>query len=90
MVDYCRLNDITIKDSYPLPTIEETLAQLGGHEVFTKLDLRAGYHQIAIRECDKPKTAFTTKSGLFERNVLPPGLKNAPPSFERCMDNIIG
>ena len=90
MVDYRRLNEITIKDSYPLPTIEETLAQLGGHKFFTKLDLRAGYHQIAIREGDKPKTAFTTKSGLFEWNVLPPGLKNAPPSFQRCMNNIIG
>ena len=90
VVDYRRLNEVTVKDSYPLPTIEETLTQLGGHTFFTKLDLRAGYHQIPIRECDKPKTAFVTKNALFEWNVLPPGLKNAPPSFQRCMSNIIG
>ena len=90
VVDFRKLNAITIKDSYPLPTIEEILNQLGGHRYFSKLDLRAGYHQIPIREIDKLKTAFVTKDALYEWNVLPPGLKNAPPSFQRCMNNIIG
>jgi transposase InsO family protein len=89
VVDFRRLNHITIKDEYPLPNIEDTINQLAGFTFFTKLDLRSGYLQIPIREEDKEKTAFKTKDGLFEFNVLPPGLKNAPPSFQRIMDSIL-
>ena len=89
VVDFRKLNQITIKDEYPLPTIEDTINQLAGYSWFTKLDLKSGYLQIPLREVDKQKTAFKTKDGLFEFNVLPPGLKNAPPSFQRIMDSIL-
>jgi hypothetical protein len=89
VVDYRKLNQITIKDEYPLPNIEETINQLAGHLFFTKLDLKSGYLQVPIREEDKEKTAFKTKDGLYEFNVLPPGLKNAPPSFQRIMNSVV-
>ncbi|CAF4586152.1 unnamed protein product, partial [Didymodactylos carnosus] len=72
VVDYRKLNNVTVKDS---------LKQLSGHSYFTKLDLKSGYFQIPIREDDKQKTAFITTIGLWEFNVLPQGLKNAPPKF---------
>ncbi|CAF4540750.1 unnamed protein product, partial [Didymodactylos carnosus] len=89
VVDYRKLNNVTVKDSFPIPTIESTLKQLSGHSYFTKLDLKSGYFQIPIREDDKQKTAFITTTGLWEFNVLPQGLKNAPPSFQRIMYNMV-
>lgn len=89
VVDYRKLNTITVKDSYPIPTIESTIQQLAGNRYFSKLDLRSGYFQIPINEDDKPKTAFITTTGLWEFNVLPMGLKNAPPSFQRIMYNLL-
>ncbi|CAF3314989.1 unnamed protein product [Rotaria sp. Silwood2] len=89
VVDYRKLNSVTIKDSFPIPTIEATLKQLSGHSYFTKLDLKSGYFQIPIQEEDKQKTAFITTTGLWEFNVLPQGLKNAPPSFQRIMYNLL-
>ena len=89
VVDFRKLNQITIKDEYPLPSIEDTINQLAGYSWFTKLDLKSGYLQIPLREEDKQKTAFKTKDGLYEFNVLPPGLKNAPPSFQRIMDSLL-
>ncbi|CAF1442774.1 unnamed protein product, partial [Rotaria sordida] len=89
VVDYRKLNSITTKDSYPIPTIESTLQQLAGNCCFSKLDLRSGYFQIPISEIDKPKTAFITTTGLWEFNVLPMGLTNAPPSFQRIMYNLV-
>ncbi|CAM4836395.1 unnamed protein product [Rotaria magnacalcarata] len=89
VVDYRKLNAITTKDSFPIPTIESTLQQLAGNSYFSKLDLRSGYFQIPISENDKPKTAFITTFGLWEFNVLPMGLTNAPPSFQRIMYNLI-
>ncbi|CAF1442744.1 unnamed protein product [Rotaria sordida] len=89
VVDYRKLNSITTKDSFPIPTIESTLQQLAGNCYFSKLDLRSGYFQIPINENDKPKTAFITTTGLWEFNVLPMGLTNAPPSFQRTMYNLI-
>ena len=89
VVDYRRLNAITAKDSYPLPTIESTLQQLAGNRWFSKLDLRSGYFQIPIDEADKPKTAFITTTGLWEFNVLPMGLCNAPPVFQRIMYELL-
>ncbi|CAF4555697.1 unnamed protein product, partial [Rotaria socialis] len=89
VVDYRKLNAITTKDSFPIPTIESTLQQPAGNAYFSKLDLRSGYFQIPINENDKPKTAFITTAGLWKFNVLPMGLTNAPPSFQRIMYNVI-
>ena len=89
VVDYRKLNAITAKDSFPIPTIESTLQQLAGNAYFSTLDLRSGYFQIPINEIDKPKTAFITTTGLWEFNVLPMGLTNAPPSFQRIMYNLV-
>ncbi|CAF1537863.1 unnamed protein product [Didymodactylos carnosus] len=89
VVDYRKLNNITIKDSYPIPHIEETLSRLNGHRFFSKLDLKTGYYQIPIQEVDRQKTAFIIPNGLFEFNVLAMGLKNAPPSFQRIMNDLI-
>ena len=89
VVDYRKLNNITIQDRYPLPNLEQTLQMVGGHEYYSKLDLRAGYFQIPIREEDKHKTAFVTVHGLYEFNVLAQGLKNSPPSFQRIMSNLL-
>lgn len=90
IIDYRRLNQITIKDAYPQPTVEELLQRLGGHSWFTKLDLKCGYYQIPIQQSDKEKTAFVTQDGLYQFEVLPMGLMNAPATFQRTMNNIIG
>ncbi|CAF3497697.1 unnamed protein product [Rotaria socialis] len=78
-----------MKDSYPLPHMEETINQLGGSSYFSKMDLKSGYFQLPIDEKDKPKATFTTSRGLWEFNVLPQGLKNAPPSFQRVLNNLL-
>lgn len=87
-VDYRRLNKITRKDVYPLPRIDDALDCLHGAEFFSSLDLRSGYWQVPVAECDRPKTAFVIPDGLFEFYVTPFGLCNAPATFERMMDNI--
>ena len=69
-VDYCSLNEVTIKNKYPLPMINDLFDQLEGGTVFSKIDLRSGYHQLKIREQDIPKTAFTTRYGLYEYTVM--------------------
>ena len=80
-VDYRKLNDVTIKNKYPLPKIEHLFNQLNGARIFPKIDLRTGYHQLKIRATDIPKTAFTTRYGLYEYNVMSFGLTNAPAYF---------
>ena len=82
-VDYRKLNDATIKDAYPLPHIDESLDQLAGSTWFSCLDLNSGYWQVETDPQDKEKTAFTSRKGLFEFNVMPFGLCNAPATFER-------
>lgn len=86
--DYRMLNDKTVKDAYHLPRIDDILFRLSKAKLFSILDAKSGYHQIPIREGDKKKTAFQAVSGLYEYNYLPFGLSNAPPVFQRVMDNV--
>jgi hypothetical protein len=87
-VDYHPLNAFTIKNKYPLPRIDILLNQLEGAQVFSKIDLCSGYHQIKIRAEDIPKTAFTTRYGLFEYLVMSFGLTNAPTHFMYLMNSV--
>jgi hypothetical protein len=87
-VDYCSLNEVTIKNKYPLPRIDDLFDQLHGACVFSKINLRSGYHQLKIRECDIPKTAFILRYGLYEYMVMSFGLINAPAYFMYLMNKI--
>lgn len=88
-IDYRALNKVTKKDVYPLPRIDETIEALGGAVLFTTLDLKAGYWQIQVAEADRPKTAFTTKQGLYQFVRMPFGLTNAPSTFQRMMNSVL-
>ena len=87
-VDYRSLNEVTIKNKYPLPRIDDLFDQLRGACVFSKIDLRSGYHQMKIRAANIPKIAFTTRYGLYEYTVMSFGLTNAPAYFMYLMNKV--
>jgi hypothetical protein len=87
-VDYRSLNDVTIKNKYSLPRIDDLFDQMRGAKVFSKIDLRSGYHQMKIRPSDIPKTTFSTWYGLYEFTVMSFGLTNAPAYFMNLMNKV--
>ena len=88
-VNYRGLNKITVKNRYPLPLMDEMRDRVYGSKIFTKIDLKAGYNLIRIKEGDEWKTAFRTRYGHFEYLVMPMGLTNAPATFQAFMNDIL-
>ena len=88
-IDYRKLNESTVKDSYPLPRMDDCLNSLGEANVFSTLDCNAGYWQIPIAPEDWHKTTFTCHCGTYQCKRLPFGLCNAPATFQRAMDMIL-
>ncbi|GJU27626.1 retrotransposon protein, putative, ty3-gypsy subclass [Tanacetum coccineum] len=87
-INYRELNKLTVKNRYPLPRIYDLFDQLQGSSVYSKIDLRSGYHQLRVRDEDIPKTAFRTRYGHYEFQVMPFGLTNAPAVFMDLMNRV--
>jgi hypothetical protein len=87
-VDYRSLNEVTIKNKYPLPRMEDLFDEMKGASVFSKIDLRSGYHHLKIRESDIPKAAFRTLYGLYEYTVMSFGLTNTPAYFMYLLNKV--
>ena len=88
-IDYRKLNELTIKDAYPLPRIDDSLDALSGSQYFSTLDLVSGYWQVALDSEAREKSAFVTRNGLWQWRVLPFGLTSAPSTFERLMERVL-
>lgn len=89
VIDFQKLNAVTIDDKYPIPNISVILSNLGEAKYFTTLDLKSGFHQIELLEGDREKTAFSINNGKYEFCRLPFGLKNAPSIFQRAIDDVL-
>jgi hypothetical protein len=89
-VDYRGLNEVTVRNVYPLPRISDILSRLLGAEFFSIVDLQSGYHQLTLRVEDRQKAAFVTPDGLYHFKVLPFGVANGPSTFQSTMDIVLG
>ena len=88
-IDYRKVSAVTRKDAYPLLRVDDTFDALAGSSWFSTLDLKSGYWQVKVNPSDREKTAFCTQQGLFEFNVMPFGLCNAPATFQRLMNLVL-
>ncbi len=88
-VDFRKLNAVTITDAHPLPRVDDSLDALSCSQFFSTMDMSSGYWQVELDPADRPKTAFTTGDGLCQFKVMPMGLKNSPPTFQRLMELVL-